>query len=197
MPKLLLTILVLLSNLFLQAQATSKPKVRAITAFVNITAGNYRAELKKFREVLGQIQKDYETAGYEVQSVRITTQPFPAYVRGMSHADELKFLQELDTLSIEGKYDFNIGPAMMNDGQDPAMMELLAETLSSTKNLVASAHRHPAGYSMEGDRSDVANAQVRGRALTERRWQFQLQRHCDARAVHALLQRLLSLEWCR
>src|SRR5437763_9963847 len=58
----------------------------------------------------------------------------------MSHADALKFLQELDTLSVEGKYDFNIGPAMMNDAQDPAMMELLAETLSSTKNLVASAH---------------------------------------------------------
>ena len=140
MPKRLLAIFVLLSSLFVYAQTTSKPKVRAITAFVNITPTGYRAELKKVRDSLAEIQKDYESAGYQVQSVRITTQPFPAYVKGMSRPDALKFLQELDALSIQGNYAFNIGPAMMNDAQDPAMMELLAETLSSTKNLVASAH---------------------------------------------------------
>ncbi|HWY68872.1 MAG TPA: DUF711 family protein [Terriglobales bacterium] len=140
MPKRLLAIFVLLSSLFVCAQTTSKPKVRAITAFVNITPSGYRAELKKVRDSLAEIQKDYESAGYQVQSVRITTQPFPAYVKGMSRPDALKFLQELDALSIQGNYAFNIGPAMMSDAQDPAMMELLAETLSSTKNLVASAH---------------------------------------------------------
>jgi uncharacterized protein len=140
MPKRLLAIFVLLSSLFVCAQTTSKPKVRAITAFVNITPTGYSAERKKVRDSLAEIQKDYESGGYQVQSVRITTQPFPTYVKGMSRPDALKFLQALDALSIEGKYDFNIGPAMMSDAQDSAMMELLAETLSSTKNLVASAH---------------------------------------------------------
>jgi len=139
MRKRLLIALLLLFTVFLQAQTTSRPKVRAITAFVNIAPAGYRGELKKVRDVLGEVQKEYETAGYEVQSVRITTQPFPTYVKGMQHAEALKLLQQLDALSIAGKYDFNIGPAMMTDADDPAMMELLAETLASTKNLVASA----------------------------------------------------------
>ena len=140
MRKRWLIILVVLSALFVQAQTTSRPKVRAITAFVDITPTGYRAELKKARDVLAEIQKEYETAGYEVQSVRITTQPFPTYVKSMPRAAALKLLQQLDALSIEGNYAFNIGPAMMSDADDPAMMELLAETLASTKNLVASAH---------------------------------------------------------
>jgi len=140
MRKRFLTVLVVLFSFFVQAQTTSRPKVRAITAFVDITPTGYRAELKKVRDVLAEVQKEYETAGYEVQSVRITTQPFPTYVKSMSRADALKLLQQLDALSIEGKYAFNIGPAMMSDADDPAMMELLAETLASTKELVASAH---------------------------------------------------------
>jgi len=140
MRKRSLIVLVLLSTLFVQAQTTSRPKVRAITAFVSITPTGYDAELKRVRDVLGEIQKEYENAGYQVQSVRITTQPFPTYVKGRSRAQALKLLKQLDALSIEGKYDFNIGPAMMSDADDPAAMELLAETLASTKNLVASAH---------------------------------------------------------
>src|ERR1700745_107872 len=110
MRKPLLVILILLFTLFGQAQSTSRPKVRAITAFVTITPNDYRGELKRVRDVLGEVQKEYETAGYEVQSVRITTQPFPTYVKSMSRADALKLLQQLDALSIEGKYAFNIGP---------------------------------------------------------------------------------------
>jgi uncharacterized protein len=140
MRKCLIAVVIILCSVFAFPQSTSKPKVRAITAFVNISSTNYRAELKKTRDLLGKIQQEYEQSGYEVQSVRITTQPFPLYVKGMSRADALKFLQDLDKLSGEGKYDFNVGPAMTSDSGDPAMMELLGEALSTTKRMVGSAH---------------------------------------------------------
>jgi uncharacterized protein (UPF0210 family) len=138
MRRRLTVFLIILCSSFGFAQSTSKPKVRAITAFVNITPTNYHAELKETRDFLAGVQAEYEQAGFEVQSVRITTQPFPEYVKGMSHQRALQLLQELDGLSAAGKYDFNVGPAMMDDRGDPAMVTLLGEALSTTKNMVGS-----------------------------------------------------------
>jgi uncharacterized protein (UPF0210 family) len=140
MRKLLVTLFVLLFSTFAYPQNTSRPKVRAITAFVNINRANYKTELTKTQEFLAAAQAEYEKAGFEVQSVRITTQPFPEYVKGLPRQQALQFLQELDSLAVAGKYDFNVGPAMMRDADDPAMMELLGEALSTTKTMVGSAH---------------------------------------------------------
>lgn len=63
----------------------------------------------------------HQKAGYEVESVRITTQPFTDYTRGLSRDDALAFLREYDAfIEAESKgagveIDPNIGPAMIAD----------------------------------------------------------------------------------
>src|SRR5437016_3748377 len=79
-----------------QTAAPSKPKVRAITAFIAIDRSNYQQRVDDAVVMLKRAKAAFEKEGYEVQTVRITTQPFPDYVRGLAHADALAFLKQFD-----------------------------------------------------------------------------------------------------
>jgi uncharacterized protein len=115
-----------------------RPKVRAITAFISLSAANYKQELANTARALNVAKKKYEQSGWAVQTIRITTQPFPEYVRGLPRAKALELLMELDNLAA-GNYDFCMGPAMMKDSDDPAMMDLAAEFLARAKVTISSA----------------------------------------------------------
>ena len=120
------------------AHGKEKPKVRALTAFVRLDAAHYREQVAAALVMLRRAQADFEQAGYEVQTIRISTQPFPDYVRGMSHQQALDFLRDYDQLAQKEHFDADIGPAMLADGDDPRMAELLAEVLAQSKTLNAS-----------------------------------------------------------
>lgn len=115
-----------------------RPKVRAITAFISLSAANYKQELADTARALNVAKKKYEQRGWVVETIRITTEPFPEYVRGLPRAKALELLTELDNLAA-GKYDFCIGPAMMKDSDDPLMMDLAAEFLANAKVTISSA----------------------------------------------------------
>jgi uncharacterized protein (UPF0210 family) len=75
---------------------------------------------------------EYEKGGYEVQTLRVTTQPFTQYIKGMSRPEILRFFKDLDELGKQQSIMVNIGPAMLADSDDPAEAELLGEILSTT-----------------------------------------------------------------
>lgn len=135
MRKLTLLALLLFS-VFSAAQ--DKPKVRAITAFVRITPSDYEAKIADALKMLRSAESAYEQHGYTVESIRITTNPFPEYVDKMTHADALAFLQKIDALSQRENFDPNIGPALMHDSDNPDTVELLEQVLCKTKNLESS-----------------------------------------------------------
>jgi uncharacterized protein (UPF0210 family) len=131
----LLIFAVLVSIAFAQTPAP-KPKVRTICAFVRIDRNNYQQVVREAEPVLLAAKRAAEAAGYEVQTVRITTQPFPEYTRGLSREDAVAFLRQFDSfVTAEAKrlninIARNIGPAMMRDNDDPASADVLAELLS-------------------------------------------------------------------
>ncbi len=118
------------------AAAQTKPNVRTICAFVRIDRSNYQEVVRDAERVLLDAKKRAEAAGYTVQTIRITTQPFPEYTKGLSHADALGFIKQFnDFVSAEAKrlnvnIARNIGPAMINDNDDPQNAQLLAVVLS-------------------------------------------------------------------
>ena len=118
-----------------QTAAPAKPKVRAITAFLRLDRNQYQAQVADTLAFLRRAQKAFEQGGYQVETIRITTQPFPDYIRGLSHDHALAFLRAYDQLATKEGFDASIGPAMLTDNDDPAMAQLLAETLASTKTL--------------------------------------------------------------
>jgi uncharacterized protein len=122
-----------------EAQDYTRPKVRAITAFVRLERASYAQQIAATLAILREAQRDFEQQGYTVESVRITTQPLAELLRGQSDTEALSFLKALDELAARENFLPNIGPAMLKDGDDPHTMQLLAQALSSLAQLNASA----------------------------------------------------------
>jgi len=120
------------------AKPALKPKVRAITAFLKLDRARYPEQVRDTLQMLRQAKRAVEAGGYQVESLRITTQPFPDYTRGLSRPDVLRFFREYDALATRESFDANIGPAMLRDTDDPAQAQLLGEILCATKSLEAS-----------------------------------------------------------
>src|SRR5271170_3423655 len=94
---------------------TSRPKVRAITGFVRLDQGKYVQQVADALAVLRKVKADFVAQGYEVESLRLTTQPLAELVAGLPEDQALKFLAQFDQLSVKEDFTPNVGPAMMHD----------------------------------------------------------------------------------
>lgn len=120
------------------ASAQGKPKIRTITAFIRLDPGQYAQQVADTLKMLRNAKSRFGLAGYEVQTIRITTQPFTEYTKGMSKQAALTFFHDLDALAKQESVSISIGPALMTDKDDPAQAELLEEILGQTSNLYGS-----------------------------------------------------------
>jgi hypothetical protein len=111
--------------------AESRPKVRAITAFINIDARNYSSVVEDTVKFLSGAREAYRAAGFEVETIRVVTQPFPKWTAGMNRADALALVGKYAELGTKLGFTPNIGTAMVGDGDDAAAVDLLADILSS------------------------------------------------------------------
>jgi uncharacterized protein (UPF0210 family) len=118
---------------------SSNPKVRAITVFVRLDREKYQQQIAEALVVLRKAKADFESSGYEVETMRVTTQPLAELVAGMPEDEALAFLKRLDQLSAKENFIPNVGPGMMHESDDPATMHLLERALSTLSNIQASA----------------------------------------------------------
>jgi uncharacterized protein (UPF0210 family) len=112
-----------------------KPKVRTITAFINIERGRYQIQVSEAVDFLKKAKTSFEKQGYTVQTLRIVTQPFPEYTKGVSRGDALQFFMNLDGIAQQEHLMISIGPAYLSDDEGGAPADLLAEALKTTKSL--------------------------------------------------------------
>src|SRR5262245_37744468 len=92
-----------------------KPRIRAITGFVTIDAKSYPGQLEETVAFLNKVREAVKAAGYDVAGVRISTQPFPAFTRGLSRDAALDLLRRINDLAGTLRLAPNIGPAMVNE----------------------------------------------------------------------------------
>jgi uncharacterized protein len=114
-----------------------KPKIRGIAAFVRIEHARWEQQLAQTLERLRAARAVLEARGYAVESVRITTQPFPEWLRGVPRAEALTTLRRMDDLAVATPFELCIGPAMRQDDDDPAPAQLLGEALETARLLQA------------------------------------------------------------
>ena len=124
--------------------AEVRPRIRAVTAFIEIDKTNYTAKVEEAQAFLAKAKEALNAAGFEGANGRITTQPFPAYTKGMSHDEALDLIRKLREASSKGRSGLNIGAAMLRDDDSTAPVALLADILSSVSvnaNLVIADDR--------------------------------------------------------
>ena len=121
----------------LRAADRAKPKVRAVTGFITVDAKSYPSQFEEAAKFLNQVRETIQAAGYEVQGIRITTQPFPDYTRGLSRAEALKVLRGISELAGKQHFAVSVGPAMSKDNDSTVPVEILTEALSTPGNRVS------------------------------------------------------------
>lgn len=120
------------------AAATVKPKIRTITAFINLDPAKYQQQVAETLEMLGRAKTIFESRGFEVETIRIATQPFPEYTKGMTTQQAIAFFTAYDALAEKEKFAAAIGPAMLNANDSEAQADLLANILAATKHICGS-----------------------------------------------------------
>src|SRR5258707_12507848 len=119
------------------AAVPANPKIRAITAFINVDPVRYKEQVADALKMLRRAQTTFESRGYQVQTIRIATQPFPEYTKGLTKEQTIAFFKEYDALAVREKFAASIGPAMLSADDSAAQGELLGEILFNTKSLNA------------------------------------------------------------
>src|SRR6266849_1516234 len=117
------------------ATVPANPKIRAITAFINLDRVRYKEQVADALKILRRAQTTFESRGYQVQTIRIATQPFPEYTKGLTKEQAIAFCKQYDALAEKEKFAASIGPAMLNSEDSDSQAELLGEILINTKKL--------------------------------------------------------------
>jgi len=112
--------------------ADNRPRIRAVTAFIEVDQTNYSSKIEDAQKFLAGAKEAFNRAGFEGAGGRITTQPFPMYTKGMSTDDALAVLRKMREAASKQRNGLNLGAAMTNDDDDTAPVSLLAEVLSNT-----------------------------------------------------------------
>jgi len=116
----------------------ARPKIRAITAFINLDRAQYQQQVADAMTMLKRARTVFESRDYEVQTIRISTQPFPEYTKGLTTEQALAFFKNYDALAEQQKFAASIGPAMLNAEDPESQADLLVEVLKNTKSINAS-----------------------------------------------------------
>jgi uncharacterized protein len=138
---LICTTLILTSPSHAQRKAPpdpARPKIRAITAFVNLDRAQYQQQIADAMTTLKRARTIFESRDYEVETIRISTQPFAEYTKGLTTEQALAFFKNYDALATQQKFAASIGPAMPNASDPESQADLLVEVLKNTKSINAS-----------------------------------------------------------
>ncbi|HEX7721163.1 MAG TPA: DUF711 family protein [Pyrinomonadaceae bacterium] len=110
-------------------------RIRTITAGVNLRNTSDLATVESAIGFLQRAKKKFEDEGYEIQTLRIATQPLPEYLDGKSRAAALADLKAIDRMVSAKNVLFSIGPVITDDRYDPEFASWATQLVKETKNI--------------------------------------------------------------
>ncbi|HSP62469.1 MAG TPA: DUF711 family protein [Pyrinomonadaceae bacterium] len=110
-------------------------KIRTVTAGVNLKNTSDLATVESAIGFLQRARKKLEAEGYEIQTLRIATQPLPEYLNGKSRGDALADLRKIDDAIAAKGVILSIGPVITDDRQDPDFASWATQLVKETKNV--------------------------------------------------------------
>jgi uncharacterized protein (UPF0210 family) len=119
-------------------------KIRTITCFYNPVAPEGEKTLDVFSKLLKDARVKFETLGFDVQTTRIATTPFPNLVKNLTLDSLLSILVPLEKSLLEKGFDYvSFGPALPEFPNSYGMIpKLLAQTENAFYSaVIAASHR--------------------------------------------------------
>src|SRR5512147_813909 len=111
-------------------------RIRSITYFVNPGWPLQPESIQSAGSFLIQARDAFSAAGYEVQTIRMATVPFPTLLPTLRESDAIELAQNLERMAAEQGIDYlSIGPALPEYPQSYAMVPAI---LAATRNVFIS-----------------------------------------------------------
>lgn len=117
------------------ADKSHRFKIRTITAGVNLKNTSDLATVESAIGFLQRARKKLEDQGYEIQTLRIATQPLPEYLNGKSRGAALADLRKIDEVISAKGVILSIGPVITDDRHDPEFASWATQLVNETKNI--------------------------------------------------------------
>ena len=127
-----------LSFLMIGLRATGQDQnlfaIRTITAGVTLSDVSDVTSIKSAIQFLKEAKNEFVSKGYQVQTLRISTQPFYTYMNGKSYEETLPFLVKLDQLVNDAGMILAIGPVISAD-YDEDISDWALNLIQSTETI--------------------------------------------------------------
>lgn len=118
------------------AASTLNPvRVRTITAGVELTAALEVERVAAAVAFLARAKRAFESAGYEVQTLRVAVNPVIAALTAAAREKSLDQLRQLDELVASQGAIFNIGPIITEDRSDDGLVEWSQALVKATNTI--------------------------------------------------------------
>src|SRR5216684_3628726 len=110
-------------------------KIRTITSGINLKNTSDLVSVESAISFLQRAKKKFEAEGYEIQTLRIATQPFPEYLNGKTRSEALADLKKIDEVATANGVLLSIGPVITDDRHDPEFALWATQLVKETKNI--------------------------------------------------------------
>ncbi len=134
---LVVFLLALMMDVRGQAGNNDKPlfRIRTITAGVNLKSVSDLGTIESAMAFLERAKREFETAGYEVQTLRIATQPLNEYLKDSWLNGSIPALKTIDLLITSKNVVLSIGPVITEDRYDPEFSSWAVNLIRETNNI--------------------------------------------------------------
>ena len=110
-------------------------KIRSITYFCNPKYPLEERVIQAAGEFLAKAKQAYETEGYEVQTLRVATIPFPKLLGGQRIGELPRLVEQLEKLIQQiGLGYLSLGPALPDNGSLKSY-EVIPEAIAASQNI--------------------------------------------------------------
>ena len=108
-------------------------KIRSVTYFCHPGDPLDKTALSLAESFVKEAAGAFESAGYEVQTIRLATPPFPTYLKGLNAKKLIKYAQELERILIDIGYAYlSLGPALPDFPESYALIPDLIQNTEVT-----------------------------------------------------------------
>ena len=114
---------------------TNALRVRTITAGVELSTALELDRVEKALVFLVRAKESFVAAGYEVQTIRVATNPVVATLDASSRERSLRRLKEIDDLVAAQGAIFNIGPILTANRADDELVAWSRELVRTTRSI--------------------------------------------------------------
>jgi uncharacterized protein (UPF0210 family) len=114
---------------------TNALRVRTITAGVELSAALELDRVERALAFLGRAKEAFAAAGYEIQTIRVATNPVMGGMDASSRDRALQRLKEIDELVSSHGAIFNIGPILTANRADDELVAWSRELVRTTRSI--------------------------------------------------------------